>query len=127
MLALVVEGNTNRYIAHKLAVKEGTIKRIVSNGYRKLGIASRAELVRYVLCDQQAQLATLYTGRGAFRRPPARLGEIQNTRCCVRRWGAAAAGRRCGHGSEARFPGRPGGHNTRTTAGTAESRSSRVL
>ena len=52
-------GNTNRYIAHKLAVKEGTIKRIVSNGYRKLGIASRAELVRYVLCDQQAQLATL--------------------------------------------------------------------
>ena len=59
VLALVVEGNTNRYIAHKLAVKEGTIKRIVSNGYRKLGIASRAELVRYVLCDQQAQLATL--------------------------------------------------------------------
>ena len=59
VLALVVEGNTNRYIAHKLAVKEGTIKRIVSNGYRKLGIASRAELVRYVLSDQQAQLATL--------------------------------------------------------------------
>ena len=59
VLALVVEGNTNRYIAHKLMVTEGTIKRIVSNGYRKLGIASRAELVRCFLSGQHTQIAEI--------------------------------------------------------------------
>lgn len=46
VLTLVVQGYPNRYIARKLGVKEGTVKKLVSNGYRKLGVGSRVELCR---------------------------------------------------------------------------------
>ena len=47
MLLMAADGMTNRCIAYKFHVTEGTVKRILFNGYRKLGISSRIELVRY--------------------------------------------------------------------------------
>lgn len=42
----IVEGSTNKYIAFKLNITEGTIKKTVYNIYKKLGIVSRVELMR---------------------------------------------------------------------------------
>lgn len=40
ILSYVSEGYTNKYISIKLQITEGTVKRIVFNGYKKLGISS---------------------------------------------------------------------------------------
>lgn len=52
VLTFVANGVTNRYIANKLNVTEGTIKKTVYNAYKKLGIGSRVELVK-LLKDQR--------------------------------------------------------------------------
>lgn len=46
VLTFVANGVTNRYIANKLNVTEGTIKKTIYNAYKKLGIGSRVELVK---------------------------------------------------------------------------------
>lgn len=43
----VLIGEKNEYIAQKLNVSTGTIKRTLSNAYNKLGISSRVELINY--------------------------------------------------------------------------------
>lgn len=48
ILTYVVDGMTNRYIAGKLGITEGTVKKTIYNGYRKLGICSRVELLKLV-------------------------------------------------------------------------------
>lgn len=45
-LTLAAQGYPNRYIAHKLSISEGTVKKLIYNGYQKLGISSRVELCR---------------------------------------------------------------------------------
>lgn len=45
---LAANGCTNRYIAHKLIITEGTVKKTLHNAYKKLGIKSRMELIRLV-------------------------------------------------------------------------------
>ncbi len=47
-LTLAAQGYSNRYIAHKLDISEGTVKKLIYNGYQKLGISSRVELCRMV-------------------------------------------------------------------------------
>ncbi|MEA4891735.1 MAG: helix-turn-helix transcriptional regulator [Peptococcaceae bacterium] len=45
---LVIMGATNKSAAHYLGVTEGTVKKLLSNCYRKLGISSRSEaLITY--------------------------------------------------------------------------------
>ncbi|MEG2038985.1 MAG: LuxR C-terminal-related transcriptional regulator [Oscillospiraceae bacterium] len=46
ILTFVADGFTNRYIAKKLEISEGTVKRTIYNAYKKLEIGSRVELVR---------------------------------------------------------------------------------
>ncbi|MEG1778989.1 MAG: helix-turn-helix transcriptional regulator, partial [Oscillospiraceae bacterium] len=46
ILTFVADGFTNRYIAKKLNISEGTVKRTIYNAYKKLEIGSRVELVR---------------------------------------------------------------------------------
>lgn len=48
ILTYVVDGMTNRYIASKLGITEGTVKKTIYNSYRKLGICSRVELLHLV-------------------------------------------------------------------------------
>lgn len=43
----VIAGEKNDFIAQKLNVSVGTIKRTLSNAYTKLGISSRVELINY--------------------------------------------------------------------------------
>ncbi len=43
----VLMGEKNEYIAQKLNVSTGTVKRTLSNAYNKLGISSRVELINY--------------------------------------------------------------------------------
>ncbi|MCQ4022966.1 MULTISPECIES: response regulator transcription factor [unclassified Ruminococcus] len=45
---LAASGCTNRYIAHKLMITEGTVKKTLHNAYKKLGINSRMELIRLI-------------------------------------------------------------------------------
>lgn len=56
VLALAAEGFPNKYIACRLGVTEGTVKRQIYNGYRKLGICSRAELVKFYLSDRHIEI-----------------------------------------------------------------------
>lgn len=51
MLELVASGHTNRYIAYQLGIAEGTVKRTISNAYKKLNVTSRSELVKFFLSD----------------------------------------------------------------------------
>lgn len=46
IVGLAANGCTNRYIAHKLLITEGTVKKTLHNAYKKLGINSRVELVK---------------------------------------------------------------------------------
>jgi two-component system, NarL family, response regulator len=49
ILALVVQGRTNREIAHKLFLAESTVKTHLSSAFRKLDARSRAEAVTRVM------------------------------------------------------------------------------
>lgn len=55
LLKLAAGGNPNRYIAKVLNISEGTVKKILHNGYSKLGIGSRVELVKY-FADRNIQI-----------------------------------------------------------------------
>lgn len=44
--ASIAQNETNKYIAYKLHISEGTVKRMVYNIYQKLGITSRVELTK---------------------------------------------------------------------------------
>ena len=46
VINLAAKGCTNKYIAHKLLITEGTVKKTLHNAYKKLGIKSRMELIR---------------------------------------------------------------------------------
>ena len=48
VINLAAKGCTNRYIAHKLLITEGTVKKTLHNAYKKLGIKSRMELIRRI-------------------------------------------------------------------------------
>ncbi len=45
-LTLAADGNPNKYIAHVMNISEGTVKKMLHDGYSKLGISSRVELVK---------------------------------------------------------------------------------
>lgn len=47
-LTLAADGNPNKYIAHAMNISEGTVKKMLHNGYSKLGISSRVELVKLI-------------------------------------------------------------------------------
>jgi DNA-binding CsgD family transcriptional regulator len=49
MLALVIEGLTNREIADRLYLAESTVKRHLSSTFRRLGVSSRREAAAAVL------------------------------------------------------------------------------
>lgn len=48
ILTFVVEGFTNRYIANKLSISEGTVKKTIHNGYKKLDVCSRVDLMKLI-------------------------------------------------------------------------------
>lgn len=48
-------GIGNKAIAAELGVSEGTVKKILSNTYKKLKISSRGELIKYFLSDKHIQ------------------------------------------------------------------------
>lgn len=45
-LYLAAMGNTNKYIASVMGISVGTVKKILHDGYQKLGITSRVELIK---------------------------------------------------------------------------------
>lgn len=49
IMLLVINGDKNSFIAHNLHITEGTVKKTLSNIYRKLSISSRTELIRLYL------------------------------------------------------------------------------
>lgn len=51
ILQLVLDGNPNKCIAYKLKITEGTVKKVLFNCYKKLGITSRAELLKLYMHD----------------------------------------------------------------------------
>jgi DNA-binding CsgD family transcriptional regulator len=48
IISYVITGEKNDFIASKLCVSVGTIKKTLSNAYSKLGISSRVELLNYL-------------------------------------------------------------------------------
>lgn len=48
VITYVADGLTNRYIANKLSITEGTVKRTIYNSYKKLEICSRIELLKMI-------------------------------------------------------------------------------
>jgi len=53
VVKLVVEGFSNREVAHKLGLTEHTVSNYLFRTYEKLGISSRVELVLYSLKDNR--------------------------------------------------------------------------
>lgn len=53
-LTLAARGNTSKYIAHLMGITEGTVKKTLHNGFVKLGISSRAELIEIYNRDNKA-------------------------------------------------------------------------
>ena len=66
VLGYIVAGQPNKVIALQLHVSEGTVKRFVSNMYKKLHVQSRSELIRYCLGDQYTAIATETLPRGCL-------------------------------------------------------------
>lgn len=66
VLGYIVAGQPNKVIALQLHVSEGTVKRFVSNMYKKLHVQSRSELIRYCLGDQYTAMATETLPRGQY-------------------------------------------------------------
>jgi DNA-binding NarL/FixJ family response regulator len=56
VLALMVEGKGNHGIAHLLGSTENTIETHLKRIFEKLGVASRAELARYVVQSVEQQM-----------------------------------------------------------------------
>lgn len=53
-ISLAAQGYPNRYIAHRMEISEGTVKKLLYNGYQKLGISSRVEMCRMLLPQSAA-------------------------------------------------------------------------
>ena len=56
VLRLVAAGKTDRQVAAKLVVAEGTVRRHISNIYAKTGVSNRSEATRYALKMQLLSL-----------------------------------------------------------------------
>jgi DNA-binding NarL/FixJ family response regulator len=54
ILALVVQGRTNREIAHKLFLAESTVKTHLSSAFRKLDARSRSEAVTHIMAPDSS-------------------------------------------------------------------------
>jgi DNA-binding NarL/FixJ family response regulator len=52
ILLLAARGLSNRQIAHRIHVVEGTVKRHLANVYQKIGVASRGEAARKALAEE---------------------------------------------------------------------------
>ena len=52
IISYVITGEKNDFIAAKLCVSVGTVKKTLSNAYKKLGITSRVELINYLHSQQ---------------------------------------------------------------------------
>ncbi|WP_066713179.1 response regulator transcription factor [Clostridium sp. Marseille-P299] len=52
IVLLVAQGRKNDYIATKLGISTGTVKKTLSNVYKKYAITSRVELIKYFLNEQ---------------------------------------------------------------------------
>lgn len=48
IIELVIDGYTNKYIAKRLRLSEGTVKKTIYNAYKKLNVNSRMELLNLV-------------------------------------------------------------------------------
>ncbi|MGN0470588.1 MAG: response regulator transcription factor [Acutalibacteraceae bacterium] len=48
IVKLVIKGYTNRYIAGRLKISEGTVKKMLYNCYKKLGVKSRIEIIKMI-------------------------------------------------------------------------------
>ncbi len=48
IIEMVISGASNKAIASELYISIGTVKRIIYNSYRALGVNSRVELIRLV-------------------------------------------------------------------------------
>lgn len=48
IIEMVISGNSNKVIANELFISVGTVKRIIYNAYKILGVNSRVELIRLV-------------------------------------------------------------------------------
>lgn len=48
IVKLVIKGYTNRYIASRLKISEGTVKKMLYNCYKKLGVKSRIEIIKMI-------------------------------------------------------------------------------
>ena len=55
ILLMVINGDKNSFIAHRLSIAEGTVKKMLSNIYRKLSVSSRAELIRFCFENSKFQ------------------------------------------------------------------------
>ncbi len=58
ILEMVANGDKNKFIAYRLDISEGTVKKIISNAYKKLHISSRSELIKFYLSDQHVRFET---------------------------------------------------------------------
>lgn len=52
IVSLVAQGQKNDYIATKLGISTGTVKKTLSNVYKKYAITSRVELIKYFFNEQ---------------------------------------------------------------------------
>lgn len=52
IVSMVAQGQKNDYIATKLGISTGTVKKTLSNVYKKYSITSRVELMKYYLNEQ---------------------------------------------------------------------------
>lgn len=50
---MVISGKSNKEIAHRLGMPEGTVKSRVHRLYKRLGVSSRAQFVRKALQSGQ--------------------------------------------------------------------------
>ena len=48
IIEMVINGDSNKIIANELYISIGTVKRIIYNAYKILGVNSRVELIRLV-------------------------------------------------------------------------------
>lgn len=53
IVAFASQGQKNDYIAKKLGISTGTVKKTLSNVYKKLSITSRVELIKFYLNEQK--------------------------------------------------------------------------
>jgi DNA-binding NarL/FixJ family response regulator len=65
VVAMIVEGMTNKEISRQLGISEHTVKNHIFRIFDKLGISSRVELLLYVLTPRAEQKNSLLSGSPA--------------------------------------------------------------